>query len=273
MSSTAAVAAHRSFGPLLRKLRGSAGLSQERLAQHAEVSARHLSFLETGRSAPSRDMVLVLASALDLPLRDRNTLLTSAGFAPVYRQSSLEDDALASVKVAFDHILRGFEPHGAVLVDGSWNVLQMNGGAQRLMGWALADRSPPPEALGNVLHGLFHPEGLRALMVNWEEVAGLLVARHERDLALRPDPQARALLNALLAYPGVPESLRGPRPLTGTLPFVPVHLRKNGVDLRLFTVLTSLGTPADVTAEELRVEAYFPADEATTAFVQKLAHS
>ncbi len=265
--------AHATFGPLLRSLRAERSLSQERLAHDAEVSPRHLSFLETGRAAPSREMVLVLASALDLPLRDRNALLGAAGFAPVYRESSLSDASMAPVRAALDHLLAGFEPNAAVLMDRLSNVLAMNQGAQRLMSWVYAGRTPPMPAMTNVMHALFHPEGLRGAMVDWEDVARALVARAQRDLALRPDAEARALLEAVLAYPGVPADIRSPRTLDAAMPFVAVHLRRGEVSLRLFTVLTTLGTPLDVTAEELVVEAYFPADDASARLLRDLATS
>ena len=255
---------------MLKRFRGSRGLSQERLAEHAEVSPRHVSFLENGRAAPSREMVLVLASALDLPLRERNTLLVAAGFAPVYTSSSMESAALEPVRRALDHLLRAHEPFGAVVVDRDWNVVRMNEGATRLIGWALEGMTPPPDALANLLVATFHPEALRPRIVNFEEVAAALIERIEHELQLETDDTRRARVVSLLG------SLHGAPRLTSTsagpgLPFIPVKLRRDGVELRLFTTLTTLGTPLDVTAQELRIESYFPADAETERAMRDLA--
>lgn len=261
--------AHASrFGPLLRRLRASRGLSQERLAEHAEVSPRHLSFLETGRAAPSREMVLVLASALDLPLRDRNALLVAAGFAPVYASAPLESASLEPVRRALDHLLCANEPFGAVLVDRDWNVLRMNDGAQRMLAWALEGLTPPPEALANVLLATFHPAALRSRIANFAEVAAALVDRMERELELETDDDRRARMASMIErLPDRP--VRAPPP-TG-LPVLPLVVRRDAIELRLFTTLTTLGTALDVTAEELRIESYFPADAATERFLRELA--
>lgn len=257
--------AHARFGPMLRRLRNTRGLSQERLADHAEVSPRHVSFLETGRAAPSREMVLVLTSALDLPLRDRNVLLVAAGFAPVYQTSTLEGPELEPVRRALDHLLRAHEPFGAMVVDRDWNVLRLNGGAQRLLGWALEGLSPPPEVLTNGLLATFHPEGLRARMVNYEEVAGALVERMQREMELEADDERRARMQRLIDTAGVPA-----RAAASSGPFVAVHMRKGHESLRLFTTITTLGTPIDVTAQEIRIESYFPADAETERAIRAM---
>ncbi|MDQ3034606.1 MAG: helix-turn-helix domain-containing protein [Myxococcota bacterium] len=256
------------FGPLLRRFRGARGLSQERLADSAEVSPRHVSFLETGRAAPSREMVLVLTSALDLPLRDRNTMLVAAGYAPVYGSSPLESSELEPVRRALDHLLRAHEPFGAIVVDRDWNVLRMNQGATRMLAWAMEGLSPPPGVLENALVATFHPEALRSRIVNWDEVAGELVERMHRELELEADEDRRARLVAMLG--SLPE--QPARVHTGDhLPFLPVRFRRDDVELRLFTTLTTLGTPLDVTAQELRIESYFPADADTERFLRDLA--
>jgi hypothetical protein len=217
-------------------------------------------------------MVLVLANALELPLRERNALLLAAGFAPVYAATSLDGDALRPVRRALDYILAKQEPYGAVVVDRAWNVLLMNDGATRMLGWFLTGTDAPPEALGNVCKAIFHPRGLRPFLVNWDEVAREIVERLHREIAIAPaDDERRMLLAQLLAYEGVPERFRVPPTSGSTLPFIATHLRRDGVEVRLFTTLTTLGTPLDVTAEELRIESYFPADEATERFVRELA--
>ncbi len=256
------------FGQVLRSWRTSRGLSQEKLAQEAEVSARHLSFLETGRAAPSREMVLVLGAALDLPLRDRNAMLGAAGFAPVYAETPLDGSELSAVRRALDHLLRAHEPNGAVVVDRAWNLLRMNEGASRLMRWVLGDRFPDARVFGNALRALFHPDGLRPAIVNYREIAEITLARMRHELRAAPHPPLEALYREILALPDV-ASLR--EPVAPSLPFMPVHLRVSGVDVRLFTTVTTLGTPLDVTAQELRIESYFPADEASERFVLELS--
>ncbi|MEJ7604136.1 MAG: helix-turn-helix transcriptional regulator [Kofleriaceae bacterium] len=259
------------FGPQLRAWRLARRVSQEQLAARAGVSARHLSFVENGRSQPSREIVLALAGALDVPLRERNTLLTAAGFAAAYRASPLDGDELAHLRRAVDHILRQQEPYGAVVVDGHWNLLRMNQGATRLFA-----RFPPTTAAGlaasrNLVLGTLHPEGLRPHLVNWEEVAGHLVARLHREVAAHPTDDALArLLTSALAQPGVPTEWRVPSPGRSAAPFLAVHLRSGTLELRLFTMLTSIGTPLDVTAEELHIESYFPADDASEAVLRAL---
>jgi transcriptional regulator with XRE-family HTH domain len=259
--------AHARFGPLLRRLRATRGVSQERLAGDAEVSPRHVSFLETGRAAPSREMVLVLSSALELPLRDRNTLLVSAGFAPVYRAAALEGRELEPIRRALDHLLAAHEPFGAIVVDRDWNVLRMNAGAQRLMSWALEGLSPPPESLGNVLRAMLDPRALRGRIANFDEVAGVLVDRMRRELELEADEERRAQITSLLDAADVPPPIAP----SEEGPFVAIRLRKGGRELRLFSTITTLGTPIDVTAQELRIESYFPADDATDRALRALA--
>ncbi len=258
------------FGPLLRKWRHTRGWSQERLAQEAEISTRHLSFLENRNAAPSREMVLLLASALDLPLRERNAVLVSAGFAPVYRESPLEGTAMAPLRRALDHLLRAHEPYGAVVVDRRWDIRASNAAAARLFS-ALLPGPVAPRIAGNALRLFFHPEALRPAVVDWEDVAASFIERIHREVALADEGDAlREILDEVLAYDGVPAHLRAPR-LTPLEPFLVVHVRKDGRDLRFFTTITTMGTPLDVTAQELRFESYFPADEATDVWMRGLA--
>ncbi len=258
-----------SFGPLLRKWRQARGLSQERLAVGAEISTRHLSFLENRNAAPSREMVLILANALDLPLRERNAMLASAGFAAVYHESTLDGAAMAPIRRALDHLLRAHEPYGAVVVDRLWNLRSANTGATRMLA-ALLPSPIDPFVAGNVLRVFFHPAGLRAIIVDWEEAASMFLERIHRDAAMYPeDHELRALLDEVLGYPGVPATLRAP----GHAPIAPVlsvHIRHDGLDLKLFTTITTLGTPLDVTAQELRIESYFPADDITDRWIRGL---
>ena len=260
------------FGAQLRSWRTARRISQEQLAGRAGVSTRHLSFVENGRSKPSREVVLALAGALDVPLRERNALLTAAGFAGVFRASPLDADELRHLRRAIDHVLRQQEPFGAVVVDGHWDILQLNQGAQRLLG-----HFPPttPEGLAvsrNLLLGTVHPGALRPYIVNWDEVAGPLVARLHHEISARPGDEAlQRLLVRVLATPDVPHEWRVPAPGRTAAPFLTVHLRSPALDVRLFTMLTSIGTALDVTADEVHIETYFPADDASEAALRALS--
>lgn len=257
-------------GPLVRAWRGNRGLSQEHLAARAGVSARHLSFIETGRSQPGREVLLALAGALEVPLRDQNQLLLAAGLAPRFSASSLDGDELAMVRRGLDHALAHHEPFPAVVVDRTWHLLRVNRAAQRLLA-AFAAGPPPPEVGGNLVLGLLHPLGWKPSVVNWDEVVGDLLERLHRECAAAPHDRALAELRArALAIPGVPEHFRSPR-LAAIGPFALVHLRRGALELRLFTMVTTIGTPLDVTAEDLRIESYFPADDASDAVLRSWA--
>lgn len=261
-----ALAHSHGFGPLLREWRLARRLTQQALAELAEISTRHLSFLENGRAQASREMALVLGNALDLPLRERNMLLAAAGFAPVYRETALDAAPMLHVRKALDRMLEQQEPYPALVMDRAWNVLRMNDGCTRLFARLLAGRPLGGEMLGNLGHALFHPEGLRSVVVDWPELAAVMLERLHREAAI--DPQSRALRDALLAYEGVAEL---PKSSLAAVPpvAIPVHLRApDGGEARLFTMLTTLGTPLDVTAQELRVELYFPLDAASEAFLR-----
>jgi transcriptional regulator with XRE-family HTH domain len=254
------------FGQLLKQWRSVRRLSQLDLAADAEVSARHVSFLETGRARPSREMVLVLASALEVPLRDRNVLLASAGFAPAYAESGLDEVALGSVRRALDWTLRQAEPFPAVVMNRRWDVLTTNDPAQRLFGALLR---PEQLADANVLRLMLDPGGLRPWVVNWEEAVPALLRRVRREAVERVlDAGTRELLDEVL--PLVPEALRGHDVTVPSVPVVPIHFRKGTLDLRFFSTLTVLGTPVDVTAQELRIECFFPDDARTEAEARRL---
>ncbi len=257
---------HATFGPTLRDLRLARGFSQQRLAEAAEVSARHLSYLENGRAAPSRQMVLVLGSALDLPLRDRNALLTVAGFAPVYAHGAASRAVPPELQRVIDHLLQAHEPFGALLVDRDWNVRQVNEGAQRLLGWAWAGLDRPPEVAGNLVRALLDPRGLRPRVANWEDAAVATVDRVQRAIRREVGADRRARLAALIADVDVPRW----GPPTPGLPVLPLRLAHDGREVALVTVVTALGTPLDVIAEELHIESFFPADAASEAFLRAL---
>jgi len=259
------------FGVQLRAWRQTRHLSQEQLAGRAGVSPRHLSFVENGRSQPSRELVLALAGALDVPLRDRNALLAAAGFAAAFRASPLDGQVLASLRRAIDHVLAQQEPYGAVVIDGGWNLLRMNGGAERLFRRFPIKTADGARAAGNLMLGTVHPEALRPYIVNWDDVAGHLVARLHREVAARTgDDELSRLLARALALPGVPADWRAFVPGRSTAPFIPVHLRSPQLEVKLFTMMTSIGTPLDVTAEEIHIETYFPADDESEAVLRAL---
>jgi transcriptional regulator with XRE-family HTH domain len=260
------------FGVLLRQWRARRGASQLDLSVDAGVSSRHLSFIETGRSQPSREMVLLLARVLDVPLRDRNDLLAAAGFAPMYRETALDAPAMAQVRRALDFLLRQQEPYPAIVIDRHWNVLQANAGTARLLDVfvepaVLKELGPP-----NAMRLMFHPRAFRPHIVHWEAMAAALIQWLHRDaLSGFADAETRRLLEELLAYPGVPRQWRNLDLDSSTAPFLPVEFKKDDVELRFFSTLTSLGTPHDITLQELRIESFFPADEATEATARRLA--
>ncbi len=260
------------FGARLRWWRARRGLSQLDLAGAAGTSQRHLSFLESGRTAPSQAMVLGLAAALDLPLRQQNALLLAAGFAPLWRESELTAPALVQVNGALDHMLAQQEPFPAFVVDRRWNLLRANAGAARLTafltGAAAASPAPAPAKAVNLADALVSPEGLRPYIVNWEEVALYFLRGVQADAAADGTPETAALLKRLLAYPGLPALSQAPVLEEPPGPVLAIHFRKGETSLRLFTTIASLGTPQDVTLQEIRIENFFPADEQTARIVR-----
>ncbi len=265
-------AAASPFGVALRHWRTRRGKSQLDLALDAGVSARHLSFLETGRARPSREMILTLARTLEVPLRERNTLLGAAGFAPVFGARGLDAPELGPARRALDLILRHQEPWPAVVMDRVWEIVDSNGAAGRFFAEFPPDPALPAAAATNVLRQMFHPAGLRRWVANWEEVGEALVQRvHREAIGGLPDAVTRELLAEILAQPGVAARWRLPdlsRPLA---PFVPVVFAKPGLRLAFFSTVTTLGTPQDVTLQELRIECFFPADPQTVAAADRLA--
>ncbi len=260
------------FGRLLREWRSRRGMSQLDLALEAGVSARHLSFVETGRATPSREMVVLLARALDVPFRDRNDLLTAAGYAAIYRATSLDAPALAQARRALDYILRQQEPYPALVLDRHWNVLKVNEGSARVQ--ALFLDPPSVAALGppNAMRLMFHPKAFRPWIVNWEPTAASLIQWLHRDVATGfADAETRALLEELLSYPDTPRHWRALDLDASPAPFLPIEFRKGDLVLRYFTTLTMLGTPHDITLQEVRVESFFAADEATERMTSSLS--
>ncbi|MHA6491944.1 MmyB family transcriptional regulator [Pseudomonas borbori] len=251
-------------GALLRQWRQRRRLSQLDLACEADISTRHLSFMETGRALPSRDMLLRLAEQLDIPLRDRNRLLTAAGYAPLFSQHALTDPALAAARSAIDQLLTAHEPNPALAIDRQWNLIAGNAAvAPFLQGIA-------PELLGpplNVLRISLHPQGLAPRIVNLAHWRAYLLARLRNDIAVSGDPQLQVLLEELLGYPA-PEEVAEP-PADSVL--MPLQFHTDQGVISLISTTTVFGTPNDVTLAELALETFFPADPATAEYLRRLA--
>lgn len=260
-------------GVLLRRWRGARGLTQEALALEAGISPRHLSFIETGRAAPGRAVLLRLCETLDLPKRARNELLVAAGFAPAFAETAF--DALPSdgVKALLRRILDQQKPYPALVADSAWTIRMANGPAMRMVfafvGEAEA-RAAGPDAL-NAMKQLFHPGLLRPFVENWEEVARDVLVRLSQEAAAGPlSSGAERLLTELMAYPGVP-ALRRAEPLAPAGPAMTVRMRKGPLRLAYMSMLSTFGTPQDVTLEELRIKLFFPADAESAATFARLA--
>jgi transcriptional regulator with XRE-family HTH domain len=248
------------FGDLLRRLRGNRGLSQSSLAVAAEISARHLSFLENGRSRPSREMVLVLGNALDLSLRDRNLLLRTAGFAAVYREEGLDAPSMAAVRRSLAFVLERMAPNGVVILDRQWNAIDMNTPMRTVLTWLLGG---VPARL-NVMSACFDPRLVRPFIQNLDQLGPVMLDRLHREAMT--DERSRALLDEVLTFPALPRHIA----VMPTTPVIPFELVKDGVRLSLFSTIAVLSTAADATADDLRIETYFPADDATERFVAAL---
>jgi transcriptional regulator with XRE-family HTH domain len=247
-------------GELLRDWRQRRRLSQLDVSLEAAVSARHLSFVETGRSRPSRELLLHLAEHLDVPLRERNAMLLAGGYAPVYGQTPLDDGAMAPVRAALDKILAAHSPFPAVIVDRRWDLVTANEPAMALLtdGVAPALLSPPVNALRVSLH----PDGLAPRIANLAEYGAHLLDRLRRQAAASHDPGLLELLDELRGYPGVEE---GHSEEPADLLFVPLRLRTLHAELTFFSTIATFGTALDVTLAELAIESFFPADRETEA--------
>jgi transcriptional regulator with XRE-family HTH domain len=265
-------------GPLLRRWREARHLSQLDLALDAEVSARHISFLETGRAEPSREMLLTLSNVLDVPLRERNLLLLAAGYAPIYGETSLDDPRMTQVRAAVEVILKSNEPRSAVAHDRHWNVVMANQAFVQfvtlIMGKAPEGLVPlristPPRL--NLMRLLFHPEGVRRIVVNWEEIAKSLLNEAYRRLAWARDETLKELIMEMLSYPGVPARWREPELEAPHDLILPMELNLGGKIARMFSTVTTVATPHDVTLQELHVEVFYPADEETESVLATYA--
>jgi transcriptional regulator with XRE-family HTH domain len=253
-------------GHLLREWRQRRRMSQLDFAGEAEISTKHLSFLETGRAQPSRDMLLKLVELLEIPLRERNAMLMAAGFAPIFSQRELSDPALTAARDAVDLVLRGHEPYPAIAIDRHWHLVATNRAiASFLHGMPPALLAPPI----NVLRLSLHPDGLAPRIVNLAQWRAHLLARLRRQIDVSADPVLTGLFDELAAYPApAANALELPTP---DAIVVPLRLAGNGVILSFISTTTVFGTPVDVTLSELAIEAFFPADAATAEHLRAVA--
>jgi transcriptional regulator with XRE-family HTH domain len=255
----------------LRDWRNRRGLSQLDLAVAADVSARHVSFLETGRAQPSREMVLRLAATLNIPLREQNALLRAAGLADEFPEPSAVDGLPASILHAIELMLTQHEPFPMTMLDSRYDVLRMNQGAARLLPNFIAEPAALPERL-NAMVALFDPRLMRPYIVDWERIAHGLIARLHREALTRGDDGETAnLLRSLLEYPGVPAAWRQPDFSSPNDPVLIIHLRRGELALGFLSTITVFNAPQNVTLEELRVESLFPLDEATAQACKRIA--
>jgi transcriptional regulator with XRE-family HTH domain len=256
-------------GVLLKDWRGRRRRSQLDLAHEAGVSPRHLSFVETGRSRPSPELVLTLAEHLDVPLRERNSLLLAAGYAPRFQETSLTDPEMHRVRASLQQVLDSHDPYPGVVLDRRWDVVLANAAAMRLV-------SALPPALCdpvNVFRAGLHPDGLVAFTTNFAEWGAYLVHQLHRLVVLSDDRDLRALEAEVREYPTV-QSLTtsaGWRDWSETPLLVRCELELGGVPLALFTTLTTFGTPRDITLDELAIELFYPADDATEAALRAVS--
>lgn len=255
--------AHHPFGEALRRWRSLRRVSQLELALQAGTTQRHLSFVERGRSVPGRGMVVRLAESLQLPLRERNALLLSAGYAPAYAETALDADALRAVRDALDLVLKGHEPYPAMIVNRAGELLAANGACGIFFEGVGPDLLEPPL---NTRRVALHPAGMAPRVVNFEQWAPHITESLRRECASNPDPALEALLAELEEY--VPRAPSGPDHVGFA---VPLQLRTGSGPVRLITTLTSFVTANDVSLAELRLEAFLPADEESTATLNALA--
>jgi transcriptional regulator with XRE-family HTH domain len=259
------------LGDLLRYWRDARGMSQLDLSLEAGVSQRQISFIESGRSVPGRETLTILAQTLDVPLRERNALLLAAGYAPLYSEAPWNAQEMNSVIRALERVVRQHEPFPAIVMDRHWNVLMTNDAAPRFFNHFIdmASREGPR----NMLHLIFDPKGMRPFVADWDSVSRSLLQRVYRESVGHViDDGTRRLLDELLEYPDVPRDWKavGAPAAAAATPVIPLGFVSDGVVLRYFSMVTSVGTPQSVAAQELRLECMFPADDETEARHQRL---
>ena len=261
--------ANPTFATLLRQWRTARRLTQLGLATDAGISSRHLSFLETGRSQPSREMVQLLAGMLDVPLSDRNAMLVGAGYAPVYGERPLGAPELEHVRRALEFTLRQQEPYPALVLNGYHDIVMRNEASSRIFE---IFRGPiPANRTINGLRTIFDPNGLRPFIVNWDEMAECLMQGLQRQIVETGSDRLMKMRDELLAFPGVPARFKSLSEMRAEPPIINMHLRKGDVSLAFFSAVTFIGRARDITLQELKIECFFPADAATDQFARRLA--
>lgn len=276
MSTSTLTATRPDFGYLLRDWRQHRRLSQLALSSRSGISQRHISFLETGRSRPSRPTVVALSDALDIPLRERNALLRRSGFAPMYGEGTLDSQSMAAFREALELALAHHEPYPAMVLDGRWNMILANQGALRFFSQFI-DIPAALQAIGapaefQVVRLCLDQRALRPSIVNWEELAFSFLQRARRALLINPnDPLLPVLIDEILEAPGAPRAWHAPDWSTPPAPAVPMVLQRGTATYSLFTMLAHFGAPQDVTIEELSVETFYPTDTATREHLEVLA--
>ena len=260
------------FGSLLADWRRLRRISQMTLAMDADISQRHLSFIESGRAQPSREIVLTITEALDIPLRARNELLHAAGFAAFYPERPLQGAEMDRTRETLRRILAHHEPYPAMVLDRSWNILLRNEASKRIISRCLhevAIEQLSPDRKANFMRMMFHPNGLKPHVLNWARTAPVLLGRLRREAAAYPGSPSQTLLGELL--PGAPSTFIPGIDDAALAPTVVLELEIETEVLRLFNTLTTFGTPQDVTLQELRIEMSYPSDDASDALLRRWA--
>jgi transcriptional regulator with XRE-family HTH domain len=267
-----------SFSLLLKQWRSQRGFSQLDLAIAGQVSQRHISFLESGRAKPSREMVLQLATVLEIPLRQQNLMLSAAGFAPIHAETDLSAPEMVSIRKALDFMLRQQEPYPAIVIDRYWNLLLPNTAATKFLA-TFIDLEHLQQHFGqegaiNLMRVMFDPQGLRPFVKNWHDVAIHLLQRlHREAIAEGESERSAALLKALMEYPGVAEMWKTSSATSQNALLLTVQLQREELSLEFFSTIATLGTPYDITLQELRIECLFPADDVAEQIWRQNAES
>lgn len=261
---------HPLFPALLKYWRGSRGLSQLDLALAADVSARHISFMETGRASPSKAMVLTLGNTLQIPLREQNALLQAAGFEPQFHDPGFTASFDGPLGFVMQQMLDKHEPYPMTILDWGYDLLRSNQGGSLML--SLFTGSNDPEQSINIFEMVFDPELARPFIKDWEAIAHTLLCRLHREALLKShDERLNRLIEKVLRYPDVPKDWRHPDFSQSNEPFLTVNMSKDGLELSFVTMMTAFNAPQNITTEELLIESYFPANEATRRFFEELA--
>lgn len=263
----------KNFVELVKSWRAQSGVSQLELALRCDVSQKHISFLESARNTPSRSMVMLICDALDIPLRDRNQLMLSAGFAPAYKESDLSEPEMSAVNAAISMMLDQQLPYPAVVVDSFFNIVNANEGAMKLQCFLFDVDNPEelPAFSQNIMRGLFDRSGYGKFISNWDEIVPCLLRRLQSEVYASPNPkQMEDFISELTSYEGVPKDWKRQTLGEWESPIMTVNIAKDGIELSFFSTIATLGTPLDVTLQEIRIENYFPANEETKSFFSKL---